>query len=378
MDENSKSTDTYNIYQNISHSAHARYTGQCFTPIQWTDDTHHRPSYNLHRISSIFIGIPLFIIGIITDIVCTTLWKRLMNRARNRNITCGIYLNTIAIIDIGTLLGFLTCDILVYANPNILQNHTYNQYYAIIGYPSYTFFMFLNFWLIAGVDACRLTMVLYPIKLRQSETRITNIAISLIITVMFAVNIPNFFAYGASYTANGIPCRWLTALSLTESFKNYIFGFQCVFLTVVPWFVILLVNISMNIYQSTVPDYIPKSKQKAVEMGQLLRAMSIYFITIIFCQCLVQCFFLRTHQTSDQWERVDSVFAFAKLGVIIYSSTKFFLFVTVSKTFRKAFLHMFSNPRTVYALVVARKERHNRSNKDRIRNTLKHAFSDEA
>jgi len=306
--------------------------------------------YKLHAFASIKIGIPLVAIGLITNIICIMLWSRLMRRSRNRNISCGIYLITIAIVDIGTITSFFTCDVLFYLKPTLVHNDLYNVFYAYLGYPSYMFFSFLSFWLIAGVDTCRLTMVLFPVKLRQSATKITNTAIALIVLFVFGVNIPNFLAYKASHSVvDGKPCRWETALLLSASFKDYIYWFQCVFLTVFPWTIIIFVNLVMTIWNIMVPDYTPKSKKRAAEMGHLLFGVSSWFVIIIFFQCVAQCFFLRTPTVSNNWADVDSTFAFAKLGLVINSSTKLFLFLATSKTFCRAFMHLLTNPRLSYS-----------------------------
>lgn len=306
-------------------------------------------SWELHFISSVYIATPLFVIGLLTNIICIVLWKRLIKRARNRNISCGIYLVTIAAADTGTITSFFLSDTLLYMIPNITKHHGYNVFYAYIGYPSFMFFTFLSFWLIAGVDTCRLTMVIFPIKLRQAATRITNIVILLIIVNVFMVNIPNFFAFDAPHTNEGAPCLIKTSLFKKKSFFNYTFWFQCVFLTIFPWGVIIVVNIVMVLHKMMVPVYIPKWNRRGKEMGHVLLAVSVWFVIIIFWQCVAQCFFLQTkHKPMHHWEHINRSFAFAKLGLVINSSTKFFLFLAASTSFRKSFVHFITNKKSSY------------------------------
>ena len=307
--------------------------------------------YQLHRVASIYIGTPLCIIGIILNIICVMLWHRLMKHAKKRNTSCGIYLIVISIVDVGTVTTFLLCDILLYLRPGLIHVHSYNVFYAYVGYPALQTFIFASFWLIAGVDMCRLTMVLFPVKFRQSSTRMTNTAIVLIIFFVVGVNFPNFFAYRASYTAEGVPCRYKTTLFMSDSFTNYVFWFQCVFMTALPWTVIVIVNIIMQMIKCSRSNYIPPGKRLAAEMGRLLGVISVWFVTIVFVQCVTQCLYLQTTKENKQWDKVDSVTAFAKLGLVFNSSCKPFLVWLASRTFRREVVRTFGNTKSLYSTI---------------------------
>lgn len=322
--------------------------GECDIP---KEGYQQQPSYKLHHIASIYIGTPLCIIGIILNIICVMLWHRLMKHAKKRNTSCGIYLIVISIVDIGTVTTFLFCDILLYLQPGLIHTHSYNMFYAYVGYPTMMAFIFASFWLIAGVDTCRLTMVLFPIKFRQSSMRMTNTAIVLIILFVIGVNFPNFLAYRASYTAEGTPCRYKTTLFMSDSFTNYVFWFQCVFLTAFPWAVIVIVNIIMQILKCCRHDYIPPAKRTAAEMGRLLGAISVWFVTIVFVQCVTQCLYLQTTEENKHWDQVDSVTAFAKLGLVFNSSCKPFLVWLTSRTFRREVVRTFGNTKSLYSTI---------------------------
>ena len=329
--------------------------GECYIP---REGYQQDPPYKLHRIVSIFICTPLCTIGIIFNIICVVLWNRLMERAKKRNTSCGVYLIVIAIADIGTVTTFLTCDILLHLRPELIHVHSYNVFYAYVGYPAQTMFMFASFWLIAGVDTCRLTMVFFPVKFRQSAKRLTNTAIVLIIAFVIGVNFPNFFVFRASYTEEGVPCRYKTTFYLSESFANYAFWVKCMFMTISPWTIIVLVNVIIQIFQCLLPDYIPTAKRTAVEMGRLLCAISVWFVTLVFMQCVAQCFYLQTTVQSKHWHRVDSLLAFANLGQVLNSSCKPFLYLLASKTFRREFVRLFSNTKSLYSNITRHPNRH--------------------
>lgn len=322
--------------------------GKCDIP---KEGYRQQPPYILHRFASIYIGTPLCIVGVILNIICVMLWHRLMKHAKKRNTSCGIYLIVISIVDIGTVTTFLFYDSLLYLRPGLIYVHSYNVFYAYVGYPAHMTFMFASFWLIAGVDTCRLTMVLFPVKFRQSSKRMTNTAIVLIILFVIGVNFPNFFAYRASYTAKGVPCRYKTTLFMSDSFTNYVFWFQCVFMTVFPWTVIVIVNFIMQFLEYCFRNNIPPAKRTAAEMGRLLRAISVWFVTIVFVQCAGQCLYLQTTKENEHWDQVDSVTAFAKLGLVFNSSCKPFLFWLASRTFRREVVRMFGNKKSLYSTI---------------------------
>lgn len=303
----------------------------------------------LHYFSSVYITTPMFVFGFITNIISIVLWKRLIKRARNRNISCGVYLVTIAAADTGTITSFFLTDTLRFMVPSITKYHGYNIFFVYIGYPAHMFFTFLSFWLIAGVDTCRLTMVIFPFKLRQAATRVTNTVILMIIVYVFLVNIPNFFAFTTTTTPQGTGCIIYTSLYKLKSFFNYTFWFQCVFLTVFPWSVIILVNIFMLCHKIIIPVYLPEWKRRGKEMGRVLFAVSVWFVAIIFWQCVAQCFFLqKKDEPKEDWEDINRSFAFAKLGLVINSSTKFILYMVASVTFRKSFIHFITNNKSSY------------------------------
>lgn len=305
-------------------------------------------SWQLNYISSVYVGIPLFVIGFLTNICCLILWRRLVKRARNRNISCGIYLAVIAVVDLGTITSFFVVETLRYLTPDITQHSVYNTFYAYICYPAHMFFTYLSFWLIAGVDTCRLTLVIFPFKLRQGATRTTNTIIVVITVYVFAVNVPNFFSYKSTHK-EGVPCLTTSTLYNTPSFKDYTFWFQCVFLTLLPWCIIVIVNITMLVYKLIVPVYVPEWKRRGKEMGRVLLAVSVWFVTVISWQCATQCFFLRNqHKPLDNREQIERSFAFAKLGIVINSSSKFFVYLIASKTFRKSFVHFITNNSSSY------------------------------
>lgn len=323
--------------------------GECDIP---KEGYQQQPAYKLNRVTSIFIGTPLCIIGIILNIICVMLWYRLMKHTKKRNTSCGVYLIVISIVDIGAVTTFLFCDILVYLRPELIHSHLYNVIYAYVGHPALIAFTFASYWLIAGVDSCRLTMVLFPIKFRQSSMRMTNTAIVLIILFVIGVNFPNFFAYRASHTADGVPCRYKTTLFMSDSFTNYVFWFQCVFMTALPWVIIVIVNIIMQIVKFCSHSYtIPPAKRTAAEMGKLLCAISVWFVTIVFVQCLTRCFYLQTTKGNKHWDKVDSITAFTKLGLVFNSSCKPFLVYLTSRTFRKEVVRTFCNTKSLYSTV---------------------------
>ena len=340
--------------------------GKCYAPKPGYQQTQ---AYQIHHAINIYIAMPLCVIGVIFNVICIVLWNRLMKRAvKKRNITCGIYLTVIAIVDMGALVSFFTSDALLYLWPDLIHSYSYNVFYAYIGYPAHGGFMFVSFWLIAGVDACRLTMILFPIKFRQSENRMTNTSIMLNVFVVFGVNIPNFFAYRVSHTTQGVPCRYMTSLYLSESFQNYVFWFQCVLMSVCPWFVIITVNLIIKVRERLLlKHYISNTfNRTAAEMGKLLFAVSIWFVSLVLVQCVAQCLYLKTTQKNPHWRHVYSMNAFGKLGQVLNSSGKPFLFLLTSRTFRTAFVRMFRDTKSLYGQV-SRFAPNDQFNKEKVR-----------
>lgn len=301
-----------------------------------------------HKLTSTYIALPLIVAGVISNAVCIFIWKNLMRSARKRNVTCGVYLITIGVTDIGVLTSFFFVDSITHIVKNIHSYNSYNIFYCYIFYPAFMFFTFLSFWLIAGVDTCRLTMVLFPFKMRQSSSRVTNTAIVAIIIYCFGVNVPNFLSFKHIIDVQGVACIRETHLYKRDSFFQYRFYFQCIFLTVFPWSVIVLVNSIMLVTKYTVAAYVPKIRRQGEEMGRLLFVISIWFVCVIFWQCVAQCFYLQGRPGDTTWSSVNSSFAFAKLGMILNSSMKFFIYTVASPTFRTSALSLIQNKKSTY------------------------------
>ena len=299
-----------------------------------------------HEISSLFIILPLTIIGIITNFLNICVWKTLMSRAKRRNVTCGIYLISIAITDIGMLTSFFMIDTLRFLVDDVFHNPLFNNFYAYVAYPLFVFFLFLSIWLIAGVNACRLILVLYPFKMRQSASHMTVIAILAISAFCFLVNVPSFFSFTTKWI-DGENCLIRTGESLKKSFIGYRFWFQCIFLNFFPWFIIVLVSLFL------VARYIQNSRrptfpQRGQEMGKVLLAVSFWFIFTLLWQCITQCVFLKTSTNSHNFDTVNSSMAFGKMGVILNSSLKIFIYLGISSSFRKTFMYVLSSPKKAY------------------------------
>ena len=73
----------------------------------------------------------------------------------------------------------------------------------------------------------------------------------------------------------------------------------------------------------------------------MLLAVTFIFLVLLVRQCVVQCFWMLEYgkiigqYVTRKWKLVDTSFTFAKLGVVINSSIKWFLYCFTSTMFHK-------------------------------------------
>ena len=298
-----------------------------------------------YRMSSVYIGTPLIVFGLITNCINIIIWSKLIERAIKRNTTCGVYLKIMAYVD----NLFLVSYFLIESVPNMVTNifrksYVYGFIYGYLAFPMFMYATFLTFWLFAGVVVCRLGIVILPLKLRQDSTFLAKVAIILVGLFCFVVNVPNFFAFQPVHIAPNKICLRLSNVYQTPSYFKYRFWFQCVFLTLLPWVCIVTCNMVIIIIELRRHITHPLKSRRGKEMGQVLFSLSSWFFITILWQCIAQCFWL----LKPRGKNINYSFAFGGLGMVFNSSTKLLIYLISSATFRRTLKHLFMGSKSSY------------------------------
>jgi len=309
---------------------------------------------NLHKITSGEIGLTIATVGLLGNIFSIIIWSRISNRPRNgkgdQTPACAAYFLAMAVIDSGLLVSFIAGDSLPVFLPVLKKSFTYAWLYSFLIHPLFYFFIFSSIWIVAAVTINRFLFVIHGKIFSIRKNILTIIIINI---VGFLVQIPQFFHFRPFFTFedNSTDGYWTyhsTNFAKSKPFIDYLFWLHCIFIVLVPWFIIAILNILLlhAVIKRTnsvfdILSYKDKvnRERKNRQMTITLLTVTITFLVLLAWQCVAQCFWqLGYHQDDpDQtiWNMVDMSFAFAKLGIIIHSSINCLLYYVSGPTFRR-------------------------------------------
>lgn len=130
------------------------------------------------------------------------------------------------------------------------------------------------------------------------------VGIGIIAFLCFLINTPHFKTYypiPASDRAPDGAAFDLTEFGMTEGSKRYEFWVHCMFLVLVPWLTIFILNmliisrvVRANRGMSNRKSIQGQEKAKKAEnqMTRLLLTVTFVFLILIALQCVTQCFFM--------------------------------------------------------------------------------------
>ena len=126
------------------------------------------------------------------------------------------------------------------AYPSIVKNYSYAAFYAWVGYPGYYTFSVAIMGMIVAITLNRLILIVAPEKGKYWCTeRRTNIAITIVLILALATNIPHLFNYTARHSI-GLE---RTNYGKSNTAIKYHFWVYCVILVLGAWLIIACSNI---------------------------------------------------------------------------------------------------------------------------------------
>ena len=302
---------------------------------------------NLHKICSVYIGMAVCILGLIGNMISIAVWNGINKKRSDAGKSAGVYLIVLAIVDSGLLIFFLLTESIQLLEPKIVHNTNYVLFYCYFGFPMYFFFIVASIWMVICVTVNRFIAVMYPHKaVVLNSLKITYSVVVATLLFSFAINIPHFFNFEIGTNGEGLSIIKETRYGKTKSAKWYDFWAHCMVLVLVPWFTILSLNslIIYKLFSKKVKQVNRKGESKRERQTTIiLLTVTISFLVFLIWQCLTQCFWMLNYEKDVKhiWFRVDSTYAFGRLGVVINSSINFLLYCLSGTMFRKHMRKMF-------------------------------------
>lgn len=294
----------------------------------------------MHFVTSTIFGTIFVVVGIIGNILSILVWKREKMRS-----STGTYLIGQAIADMGLLFFFFVTDSIPMMDPDVKTSYAYGMFYCYIGFPIFFLFVICSIWFTVGVTVDRYIQVCWisDAKKMCNTTRALT-GLGIIAFLCFIINVPHF----ATYVPVHISERNITddAYKATEygagaGSATYEFWVHCMFLVLVPWATIFILNMliirtisKMNrkMSEKRSSEGFSKAKKSEAQLTRILLTVTFTFLVLIALQCITQCFFML--KTGNR-RIVSEAFSIAKLGVVINSAINFFLYCLSGKRFRK-------------------------------------------
>lgn len=300
----------------------------------------------LHREFALYLGIPVSIIGLIGNFISVLVWSNIIKKQESSRKSASIYLITLAFVDSFLLICFLTYDSLPELFPAIKHNIHFVVFSCYAGYPLYFFSIVASIWMIIGVTVNRFIAVIFPYRAENYNSVIaTRIVIFITIIFSFIINIPHFFNYHP-VIKNGTASIVLTSYGKTNGAQMYDLWVHCMFLVLVPWLAITIMN-SLIIHKVIFKTRIQKHKKNSTkklerQMTITLLVVTISFLVFLIWRCIAQCFWMFHYGMDDpkKWYIVSTVYAPARLGVVINASMNFTFYCLSGSFFRKEMKRM--------------------------------------
>jgi len=314
----------------------------------------------IYEITSGEIGLTIATVGLLGNIFSIIIWSRISNRPRNgkgdQTPACAAYFLAMAVIDSGLLVSFIAGDSLPVFLPVLKKSFTYAWLYSFVISPLLYFFIFSSIWIVVVVTIHRLIFVMYG---KTFSFKKNIIAIILINIVGFLPNIPQFFHFRPVFIFenNKTEGYWTynsTDFANSQPFIDYIFWFHCIFISLLPLILILILNTLLlhNINKSN--DSVFKCisnndkgsrMKKSRKMTITILTVTTSFLILLLWQCIAQCFWLLGYHQDDPdktiWNMVDASYAVSRLGIIIHSSINCPLYYVSGPIFRREVSKLF-------------------------------------
>lgn len=296
----------------------------------------------MHWVTSSIIGTIFVIVGIVGNILSVLIWSR-----KSMRTSTGVYLIAQALSDMGLLFFFFITDSLTMLVPSVKTSYAFGVFFSYIGYPIFFLFVVYSIWMTVGVTVDRYIQVCWFTKAKEMcSNKRAVVGIGIIAFLCFLINTPHFKTYYPIPASDREPddaAFDLTEFGMTEGSKRYEFWVHCMFLVLVPWLTIFILN--MLIISRVVRANRGMSKRKSIQgqekakkaenqMTRLLLTVTFVFLILIALQCVTQCFFMMQPEIADM-RIVNEAFSVAKLGIVINSSINFFLYCLSARKFRK-------------------------------------------
>ena len=140
-------------------------TNVVFTNFESAFQIFHCSIDNLNWVTSVPIGIPLCILGIIGNTISIAVWLRFIRKKIGTSPSSAIYFVALGVVDNGLLVFFLLTDALPKAiGSKMSDSYGYGWFYAYIGFPFFFFFIVASIWMLVGLTINRFIMVRFPVK----------------------------------------------------------------------------------------------------------------------------------------------------------------------------------------------------------------------
>lgn len=307
-----------------------------------TDDETMAMAKKMHWVSSVVFGTIFMAIGLTGNTLSIMVWRR-----KSMKCSTGTYLIAQALVDSGVLLLFFVADTIMMIWPEVKTSYAYGSFYAYFAYPIFFLFVVCSIWMTVGVTVDRYIQVCWitHAKTMCSDKR-SYTGIGIIIFLCFIVNLPHFMTYTPVHPdmrSPGAQAYELTEFGQGEGSQNYEFWVHCMFLVLVPWLTIFVMNMLMICTVSRMNKKMAatrsasateKNKRSETQITRILLTVTFTFLVLIAFQCITQCFFMLKDASGDR-RIINEAYAVAKLGIIINASINFFLYCLTGRRFRK-------------------------------------------
>ncbi|KAK3585780.1 hypothetical protein CHS0354_010552 [Potamilus streckersoni] len=308
-----------------------------------SDDEMLTIAQKMHWVTSVVVGTIFVVIGLVGNTLSILIWNRKSLRS-----STGIYLIAQAIADIGVLVFFFVTDSIVMMEPSIKMPYSYGVFFSYIGYPFFFLFVICSIWITVGVTVDRYIQVCWIgySKAMCSQRRAFT-GIGIIVLLCFIINLPHFWTFHAVAVEDRAkpddPGFAKAEFGQTGGSDQYEFWVHCMFLVLVPWVTIFILNMfiirevslaNKKMNKARGEEMKEKMNKKEAQITRLLLTVTFTFLILIALQCITQCFFMMKPNGANH-EMVNKAFSIAKLGVIINSSINFILYCLSGQRFRK-------------------------------------------
>ncbi|XP_033728102.1 FMRFamide receptor-like [Pecten maximus] len=307
-----------------------------------TDDDTMALATKMHWVSSVVFGSIFMVIGLTGNCLAVMVWRRKSMRS-----STGTYLIAQAVADSGLLIFFFITDTIKMIWPEITTSYAYGSFFSYVGYPIFFLFVVCSIWMTVGVTVDRYIQVCWIMHAKtMCNDKKAYTGIGIITFLCFIVNLPHFMTFEP--IADDMRSPDAAAFSYTdfgagEGSMRYEFWVHCMFLVLVPWATIFILNMliirrvtktNKRMEEKRSSFASEKVKRSESQITRILLTVTFTFLVLIALQCITQCFFMLKEAKGDR-RIINEAFSVAKLGIVINSSINFFLYCLTGRRFRK-------------------------------------------